>query len=325
MSATTRTAVRWGLLGAARIAERAVITAIRTAGGEIAAVGCRDEVRGKAFAQRNGIPRVLQYLDLVQDPDIDVIYIGLPNSAHLPWALAALAAGKHVLCEKPLTLNASQVAQLQAAQRIHGRVAMEAFMYRFHPVIERLRALVRDGAIGPLRLMRGVFAFTLDKADDPRWDPALGGGALYDVGCYPIDLMRQLTGELPDVAAAQASYSDRGVDHAVSALLNFGEVRAHVDCGFSLPFLQGFEVVGSHGVLRIDHPFLNTHLETVLSLGDTVERFPPTDAYALMVAHFQRVIRMEEPQRYPLDDSLAQAEALDRLFLALEPPPATAI
>ncbi|GAA5180003.1 hypothetical protein GCM10025771_23530 [Niveibacterium umoris] len=317
--------VKWGLLGAARIAERALIPAIRAAGGRIVALGCRDEARGKAFAQHHDIARVQTYLELVQDPEIDAVYIGLPNSAHLPWALAALAAGKHVLCEKPLTLNANQVAQLQAAQRIHGRVAMEAFMYRFHPVIERLHTLVRDGAIGPVRLMRGAFAFILDKPDDPRWDPALGGGALYDVGCYPIDLMRHLTGELPDVLAAQASYTDRGVDHAVSALMNFGDVHAHMDCGFTLPFHQSFEVIGSHGALRIDHPFLNTHVETALTVGNDVERFPPTDAYLLMVAHFQRVIRLEEPQRYPLDDSRAQAEAIDRVFLALEPQPSGGI
>ena len=319
------TTLRWGLLGAARIAEQALIPAIRAAGGRIVTVGCRDVGRGQVYAQRNQINRVAGYLDVVEDPEVDVIYIGLHNGAHLPWALAALAAGKHVLCEKPLTLGARDVDQLIAAQRIHGRLVMEAFMYRFHPAVERLHELVCDGAVGLPKLMRGAFAFMLDKADDPRWELALGGGSLYDVGCYPIDLMRQLTGKLPEVLGAQASYTDRGVDHSASALLRFGDVRAHVDCAFSLPFHQGFEVLGSNGMLRLDAPFTNKNQATVLWQGDQAERFAPTDAYALMVAHFQRAVHAEMPLRYPLEDAREQAEALDRVLLALKPTGANAM
>lgn len=319
------TNLRWGLLGAARIAEQALIPAIRAAGGRIVALGCRDAGRGQQYAQRNEINRVASYLDVVQDAEVDIVYIGLHNAAHLPWALAALAAGKHVLCEKPLTLGASDVDQLIAAQRIHGRLAMEAFMYRFHPAIERLHALVREGAIGQPRLMRGAFGFMLENPDDPRWEAALGGGALYDVGCYPIDLMRQLSGERPEVLSVQASYTDRGVDHAVSALLRFGDVRAHMDCAFSLPFHQRFEVLGGRGILRIDSPFVNKNQETVLWRGDCAERFAPVDAYALMVAHFQRAVRAEEALRYPLDDAREQAEAMDRVLLAMEPSGAAAV
>ena len=325
MNTAVGATVKWGVLGAARIAEQAVIPAIRAAGGHVAALGCRDLQRGQVYAQRNGIAHTVDYLDLVQHADIDAVYIALHNAAHLPWALAALAAGKHVLCEKPLTLNARQVAQLQAAQRIHGRLAMEAFMYRFHPAIEQLHALVRDGAIGQPRVMRGAFAFVLDRPEDVRWDPAMGGGALYDVGCYPLDLMRQITGEQPDVLAAQASYTDRGVDHALSALLRFGDAAAHMDCGFSLPFHQGFEVLGAHGALHIDQPFLNKEREVVLWHDGHAHHFPPTDAYVRMVSHFQRAMRAEEPLRYPLDDALAQAETLDRVFLAMEPAPTGAM
>lgn len=318
-------ALRWGLLGAARIAEQALIPAIRAAGGRLVSVGCRDSARGRAYAQRNDITRAATYLDVVQDDEVDIVYVGLHNSAHLPWALAALAAGKHVLCEKPLTLSAADVEQLIAAQRIHGRLAMEAFMYRFHPAIERLHALVREGAIGQLRLMRGAFGFILDKPDDPRWEPALGGGSFYDVGCYPLDLMRQLSGERPEVLSVHASYTDRGVDHAVSALLRFGDASAHLDCAFSLPFHQGFEVLGGRGILRIDAPFANKNQETVLWHGEHAERFAPADAYALMVAHFQRAVRAEEALRYPLDDAREQAEAMDRILLAMEPASASAV
>lgn len=315
--------VRWGLIGAARIAERALVPAFRRNGSHIVAVGCRDPRRGTAFAQRLDIAEAQTYEAVVARPDIDAVYIGLHNGGHLPWTLAALAAGKHVLCEKPLGLNAGEVRQMQAAGSAAGRLVCEAFMYRFHPQAERLRSLVAGGALGTPRVLRGSFGAPLADPADCRFDPAIGGGALYDVGCYPLNLMRLVMGREPEALAYTAQRTERGVDHAGHAVLRFAgdgpaEALAHLDCGFSLAFETSFEVLGSEGVARLDQPFVCRDVETRLHWrnagGEHVERFEPCDPYALMVAHFEGAMRGEHPLRWGLDDALRQALLVDALL-----------
>lgn len=322
MSDTTTRSLRWGLLGAGRITEEALIPALRARGAPIVAIGCRDTERGRAFAARHGIGEALPYAELLLRDDIDAIYIGLHNSAHLPWTQAALEAGKHVLCEKPLALNAVEVRRMQEAQQKAGRLVHEAFMYRYHPQIDRALEIVRSGELGELQLMRGAFGFRLDKPDDSRWDPALGGGALYDVGCYPLSLMRLLAGSSPRVLDARGRHSERGVDVLVHAVLQFGDVLAHLDCGLTLPALDiHFEAIGTRGQLRLPNPFVAKNVEAELHVtvdgAQRIERFAPVDHYMLMAAHFERAVRGEEPLRWGLDDALEQAEALDAIFAAL--------
>lgn len=320
---TTGRPLRWGILGAARIAASALIPALRSTRSEIVAVGCRDAARGAAFAAAHGIAHATSYEDLVARDDIDVIYNALPNHAHAPWAVRALHAGKHVLCEKPLALDAHEVEQLCEASRATGRLVLEAFMYRFHPQIDRLRELVHGGALGALKWMRGSFTYALRDMTDCRWDPRLGGGALYDLGCYPLSLMRLLAQTEPGVLSVAAQFTAAGdyegsVDHASHAVLRFdtpnGPVLGHMDCAFSLPFHCEFEALCEQGLLRLPVPFASKGLETTLQIGDQIERFPICDPYALMAAHFEAAVRLEVPLRFALDDSLAQARALDALL-----------
>jgi len=315
--------LRWGILGAARIAGSALIPALRTTRSEIVAVGCRDEQRGAAFAATHHIPNVTSYDDLIAREDIDAIYNALPNHGHAPWTIKALANGKHVLCEKPLALNADEVRAMRQASIDAGRVLLEAFMYRFHPQVDRLREIIASGQLGPVKWMRGSFTYALRDMTDCRWDPNLGGGALYDLGCYPLSLMRLVAQTEPTVLSVTAGLTDPGVygggvDHSAHAVLRFdtsgGPVLGHLDSAFSLPFQCNFEVLCEHGILRLPVPFASKGVETLLHVGEQVERFAVCDPYATMVSHFEGAVRGEHALRFDMDDSLHQAQAMDRLL-----------
>jgi len=269
--------LRWGILGAARIAGSALIPALRSTRSEIVAVGCRDEKRGQAFAATHQIPHVTSYEGLMARDDIDAIYNALPNHGHAPWTIKALQAGKHVLCEKPLALNADEVAQMQQASIESGKLVLEAFMSRFHPQVDRLREVIESGQLGPLKWMRGSFTYALRDMTDCRWDPKLGGGALYDLGCYPLMLMRLATQAEPTVLSVVSRLTDPGeyggsVDHAAHAVMRFdtagGPVLGHLDSAFSLPFECNFEAMCEHGILRLPIPFASKGVETQLHIGD---------------------------------------------------------
>ncbi|HEX6705185.1 MAG TPA: Gfo/Idh/MocA family oxidoreductase [Albitalea sp.] len=315
--------MRWGILGAARIAASALIPALRANRSDIVAVACRDAARGAAFAATHHIPEAVDYDALIARDDIDVIYNALPNHAHLPWTLTALQHGKHVLCEKPLALSAGEVEQMRDASRASGRLVLEAFMYRFHPQFDRLCELVASGALGPLKWMRGSFTYALRDMTDCRWDPALGGGALYDLGCYPLSLMRSLAGVEPVVLSVASRLTEPGlyggsVDHAAHAVLRFdtaaGPVLGHFDAAFSLPWHCQFELLCEHGLLRLPIPFATKGVETVLQVGEQTERFAICDPYATMVGHFEAAVRGECALRFGLDESLGQARAMDALL-----------
>src|SRR5258706_13653472 len=315
--------LRWGILGAARIAGSALIPALRSTRSEIVAVGCRDERRGAAFAATHLIPHFGSYDELLARDDIDAIYNALPNHGHAPWTVKALQHGKHVLCEKPLALNSAEVRQIQHASLDTGRLVLEAFMYRFHPQIDRLCEIVASGQMGPVKWMRGGFTYALRDMTDCRWDPKLGGGALYDLGCYPLSLMRLLTQVEPTVLSVVSRLTDPGeygvgVDHASHAVMRFdmpgGRVLGHLDSAFSLPFQCSFEALCEHGILRLPIPFASKGVETQLHVGEQVERFAVCDPYAMMVAHFEAAARGECALRFNLDDSLHQAAAMDTLL-----------
>jgi predicted dehydrogenase len=321
---STSRPLRWGILGAARIAGSALIPALRATRSEIVAVGCRDEARGAVYAKTHGIPNVTSYEGLIERDDIDAIYNALPNHGHAPWSIRAMHAGKHVLCEKPLALNADEVAQMKAASEATGRLVMEAFMYRFHPQVDRLREVLDSGRLGPLKWMRGSFTYSLRDMTDCRWDPKLGGGALYDLGCYPLSIMRLVTRSEPKVMSVVSRLTDPSlyeggsVDHAAHAVLSFetasGRVLGHLDSSFSLPFHCHFEALCEDGILRLPIPFASKGVETALHIGDEVERFAICDPYAKMVEHFEAAARGECALRFGMDDSLNQARAMDALL-----------
>lgn len=285
------------------------------------ALGVRDPAseRARAFAQQWQVPLVGGYQDVL-DSDVDAVYNPLPNDLHLPWSLAAMRAGRHVLTEKPLVLNAAEAQQLADAAGETNRVLLEAFAYRFHPHITRLRQLVQDGELGELRAVRVAFGFSLTRPDDFRWHADKGGGALYDVGTYAVNLVRLLLGE-PVAAVARARWTQGGVDLGLSGVLEYPGALASVDCAFdwSDTATQRLTVVGARGTLDMKGVFhSNTHSPVSFTLSSAAgvreAEFPPFNAYAAMVRHFQQVVRGGEEALYPPEDSVSHARVLDALF-----------
>jgi xylose dehydrogenase (NAD/NADP) len=252
------TTLRWGILGPGRIAPRLVRAVAANDRGQLVAVASRDEGRAAAFAALHGIPRTFGSYDaLLAAADIDVVYVSLPNQLHAEWTIRALEAGKHVLCEKPLALTVEQVDAIAAASARTGLLAVEGFMYLHHPQILVALELAQGGTIGRLELINGTFSFFLTYPGDPRVDPAMGGGSLWDVGCYPVSFARRIAGEEPDGIAAFARFDERGVDRTFIGQLHFpGGLLAQFDSGFAAPDRQRIEIVGADGTLVLDSPFL---------------------------------------------------------------------
>jgi predicted dehydrogenase len=313
--------VRWGLLTTARINDAIIRGAGESGVAEIVAVASRDAARAEAYARERGIARAHgSYDDLLADPDVDVVYVALPSALHVEWSIRALDAGKHVLCEKPLTrVRAEAERAFDAAER-NGRVLMEGFMYRHQEQARRLQALVRDGAIGELRLARAAFSFALDRPDDVRWSRELGGGSLLDLGCYCTNALRLVAGE-PEWVSAEQTLAATGVDVRFAATLRFpGGVLGHFDCGFDLPERRVVEVLGSEGSVTLEPAFASDEGVLELRTGAAVDRIelPPTNRYALQVENVSRAALGEEPPLLDRRETVAQAAALEALFEAAE-------
>jgi D-xylose 1-dehydrogenase (NADP+, D-xylono-1,5-lactone-forming) len=287
------------VLGAAWIAGRAVLPALReAAGAEPLAIAARDPARARELARRHGVPRVhADYAELLADPDVDAVYVPLPNSLHLPWTLRALAAGKHVLCEKPLALNAAEGMEMAEAARSAGRLLMEAVMYRFHP---RIRGLVSSLAGARVRHVYASFGFGIDAPGNYRLRPDLGGGALLDVGFYVADVARWLLGEPERVEAVMRR---AGVDMSCSAVLGFpGGAQASLYASFESPEYQELVVVCADRVERVRRPFTSWR--------------DPDDPYRLMVEAFSAAVRDGGPAPLPVESSVANLALLDRIRAA---------
>ena len=313
--------VRYGFLTTARINDALLEGIRRTSLAEVVAVASRDRARAEAYADERGIPRAHgRYEDLLADPDVDVVYIALPNALHVEWTIRALEAGKHVLCEKPLSRDPAEVARAFDVANRAGRVLMEGFMYRHQPQVKRLKELVEEGAIGELRLVRAQFSFTLTRTEDVRWLPDLGGGSLLDVGCYCVNLLRNVAGE-PEVVFGAQVLAEAGVDVRFAATMAFPRgVLGHFDCGFDVPLRHEAEIVGSAGALKLAPVFSVDEGVLELRRGDAVERvdLPPTHRYALEVENFSRAVLGEEPPLLDGTESIAQARALDALLRSAE-------
>ena len=268
-----QTPFRWGLLSTARI-NRSIIPPLQASPRHaLVAVASRDRGRGEAYAREWGIPRVhVSYETLIDDPEIDAIYNPLPNALHAAWTIRAVRAGKHVLCEKPLATTVADVDAIASEAKAAGVVVTEAFMYRHHPQTLRLKALVDERAIGKLRLIRSAFTFQLTRSGDVRWEPSLGGGSLWDVGCYPISIARLLAGAEPQEVFGRSRQGEADVDESFTGQMALGEVIAQFDAGFRAPQRTHLEVVGSDGVITAAAPFkpgLGAHL--LLSRGEATE------------------------------------------------------
>jgi xylose dehydrogenase (NAD/NADP) len=248
--------LRWGLLGTARI-NRALIPAIRaSARSQLVGVASRSAERAALYAGQWQIPvSYASYEAMLADPQIDAVYIPLPNHLHVEWTLNAIGSGKHVLCEKPLALQPADVDRIAEAARRANVVVAEGFMYRHHPLTLHVAAMVKDGQIGRLRGVRGAFTFTLTRPDDVRLVPDWGGGSLWDVGCYPVSYARLLAGE-PTAVSAQAVRHQTGIDMAMAGSLLFrDDVIGVFDCGFGAHFRTFVEISGTDGVITLETPF----------------------------------------------------------------------
>jgi len=316
--------VRWGILSTARHGEKTMIPAFRQARDtEVVAIASRDAQRARAYAQQHNIPVSYgSYEALLDDPDIDAIYIPLPNNMHKEWAIKAAQAGKHVLCEKPIALNAAEAEEMVAAFAEAGRVLAETFQWRHHPQAHAVRELIEDGTIGEVRFIDAGFSFLIAREADIRLDPALGGGSLYDVGCYPVSLARFMVQDEPLAVTAQAHWTDRGVDDRMVATLEFPNgVLAHINCGFSLPLRRYYEVVGSLGSLYANRAYnpLGERSSEIVRYGDdrmmieTVQ-LDPANSYALMVEDFNRAVTGEAPPRFPAEDAVKNMRVIDALY-----------
>jgi predicted dehydrogenase len=311
--------LRWGLLSTARI-NRLVIPAIRaSAHSEVAAVASRDVDRARAYAAEWEIPLAIgSYEALLADDGIDVIYIGLPNSLHVEWTVRALDAGKHVLCEKPLALTVDDVDRVAEAAKRNGRVAAEAFMYRHHPLTQTVQAIVASGRLGQVRGYKGAFTFPLTRQNDVRLDTALGGGSLWDVGCYPVSYSCLLAGQSPAEVFGWQQAGRSGVDLEFAGMMRFedGSV-AQFDCGFVGPFRAEMEVVGRDAALRILRPFrTDDRSALLLTTGDVTETlpFPPEAPFAGEIADIEAAVIDRQPQRISLAESRRTVATIRALY-----------
>ena len=304
--------MRWGILSTARINYKLLAGARLASNVDVVAVGSRDRERGEAFAAEHGIGRVHgSYEDLLADADGEAVYIPLPNSLHVPWSVQALEAGKHVLCEKPLTRRAVDAeAAFDAAERA-GRLLMEAFMWRYHPQTETLSRLA--GEIGPLRVVRAAFGFPLPP--DPsnvRLQGGLEGGALMDVGCYCVSALRLLGGE-PEHVVAEAVGDE--VDVRLSGVLRLpGDVLGTFDCGFDVPPRGVIEVVGEGGTLLSEDPW-HGNAPRLTRDGEEIA-VEAVDPYAREIEDFSAAIREGRAPRLGREDAVGQARAIEMLYAA---------
>jgi len=315
--------LRWGVLSTANIGVKAVIPALQgSQNGEVVGIASRDEARARETADKLGIPQAFgSYEALLSSDDIDAVYIPLPNSLHKEWTLKALGASKHVLCEKPLGVSAAECREMGEAAEAQGLKLMEAFMYRFHPRFKQLQELLQGGAIGEVKLIRSAFSFNARDREDIRWQKDLGGGALYDVGCYCVNVSRTLVGEEPVQVSAFAHFQD-GVDAALVGTLRFPSgVLAQFDCALSFDRREYLEVVGSEGSLEMPHAFTVGKGDVSLvekhgGQDDILHLEPGADKFKLMVEHFADCVLEGKPLRYGVRDAEANLRAIDALYRA---------
>lgn len=318
--------LRIGILGAARITETALITPAHLTKQRLVAVAARDQARARDFAKTHGIERVLgSYQDLIDDPEVEVIYNPLPNGLHGPWNIKALQAGKHVLSEKPSASNATEAAAVLAVAQSSSGVFMEAFHYRYHPVINRMMDLVGSGELGDIQHVDVVMGFPLDNPSDPRWDFDLAGGALMDVGCYAVHALRSLGAVLggePTIVSATAipAPHDERVDQELSADVSYTSgATAHFRSSFALPEMTfTLKIVGSLGE-AFAHNFCVSALDDRITItsGDStrVENLGVKTSYTWQLEALWNHVRHNTAIHTGPEDALVQAEFLDALYL----------
>ncbi len=321
--------IRWGVLGYARIARLEVIPAIvRSANAEFFALASRTEVKlAEARAAFTGLVRTYGgYDELLRDPEVDAVYVPLPNSEHREWTLRAAAHGKHVLCEKPLALTAPDVRAMIGACAEHRVLFMEAFMYRYTERMKQVEEVLRSGALGEIKFVHTSHRFLLNRPDSIKLKLELGGGALYDVGCYPVNF----AGWIADLAAGGAGRAEpesvaveclrkNGIDEIFSALLKYPSgLIASLHCGFNAQKRIASEIIGTDGMLEVPDTFLGDAGALTLTRGDERREIPvpASDRYRLEIEDFSDAIIQRHAPQLGLAESLRNAQVIDRLLAA---------
>jgi xylose dehydrogenase (NAD/NADP) len=320
--------IKWGVLGNAEIARVCVIPALeKSRNGIVHGLATRAPENARQVVADNNITQVYSsYGDLLADPDIDAVYIPLPNHLHHPWTLKALQAGKHVLCEKPLACNAREAQEMADTAAAGGLLLMEGMMYRFHPRSQNIKQMVARGEIGRISLVRSAFCYKMDEellasGNNARLKPEMGGGALLDVGCYSVSVARWYMGAEPTELQAQAVYYSSGVDMHVVASLRFPENGlATLEASFISSMQQTYSVVGSEGAIELPHdafiPWEKDAVFTVRGKDQEVGQnhvTPGADEYLLMVEHFADGVLGKTALTLPPEESIRNMRVLDGL------------
>jgi D-xylose 1-dehydrogenase (NADP+, D-xylono-1,5-lactone-forming) len=314
--------LRIGLLSTAAINLEILSAAADSQAVEVVAVASRDGARAQAYAHEHGIARSHGSYDaLLSDSEVDAVYVSLPNGLHHEWTVAAVEAGKHVLCEKPYSRRPDEVEEAFDRAEARRLVLMEAFMFRHHPQTAKVKELVDDGAVGRVRLVRAAFSFILQDLHDIRASRELEGGALMDVGSYCVSGARHLAGE-PESVTGEQIVGRTGVDMAFHGTMRFpGDVVAQFDCSFALPRYQRLDVVGDEGWLLVDAPWrIEGEGELLLRHFEHVTRIevPPADSYRLELENFADAIAGRAAPALPRADAVGQAHTIDALYRSAE-------
>ncbi len=314
--------LQMGVLGAARIVPSALLApSRRVTEVTVAAIAARDPQKARKFAAARHIPRVFDtYAELIAEPSIDAVYIPLPNSLHAPWTIQALEAGKHVLCEKPFAANADEAEQMAATAERTGRVLMEAFHYRYHPLATRMRAILASGELGPIRHVESWMCFPLPMPGDIRYNFKLAGGATMDAGSYGVDVLRFLLGAEPEVIGATARLASPQVDRRMTAELRFpGDVSGRMTCSlFSSTLLRiGVRVTGERGRLDVFNfvmPQLYHRVTVRTADGTRHERVSGEATYTYQLRAFYQAIATGAPTLSGPDNAVANMRVIDDIY-----------
>jgi predicted dehydrogenase len=320
--------VKWGVLGVASIAVRRVIPGMQKgAHGEIAAIASRDRKKAEEAARKLGIPKAYgSYEELLQDREIDAIYNPLPNHLHVPWSIKAAEAGKHVLCEKPISMTVAEARTLLAVRDRAGVKIGEAFMVKTHPQWLRTREIIRSGGIGELRAIAGVFSYFNRDPNNVRHKVEWGGGGLLDIGCYPITMSRFIFGEEPmRVAGVLERDPDFKTDRLSSAILEFPSGQSIFTCSTQTAFFQRMHFLGTSGRVEIEIPWnapndrpCRIFLGDVLGGAPKVEEFPVVDQYTIQGDEFSRAVRGERDVPAALEDAIKNVAVIEAIFRAAD-------
>ena len=314
--------IRWGIIGSANIAKGSVIPGIQQSEtGEVVAIASRGLEKAKETAEQLNISKAYgSYEELLQDPEIEAVYIPLPNHLHKEWTIRAAEAGKHVLCEKPLAINADEAEEMVAACEKAGVVFAEAFMYRYHPRYKLINELIDSGEIGDIRGIHGTFTFNnANDSGNVRYKKEWGGGSLYDVGVYPISAARMILNEEPKAATVHAFFSEKhdDVDMMASGILEFDKgVALTFDCGMWAAFRNELEILGTNGRIEVPSAFIThqneqDHIIVHTNDGKRELEVPYLNQYALQADAMGRSIRNGEALPFPSQDAVLNMKVID--------------